>query len=73
MHDEQAWKRVAEFQTPENVPVLTKIDDAQGCSNERVLVRRGRLYWTEDKVMYVYYTPTHWRPIADVPPTPRPD
>ena len=46
---------------PEDVPVETKIHDAQGCRNEQVLKRKGRLWWFEDGSMYVYYTPTHWR------------
>jgi len=48
---------------PEKVVVLTKIDDAKGERNEQPLQRRGRLWWTQDGVMYVYYTPTHWKPL----------
>lgn len=44
---------------PTDVPVEVKIDDEDGCRNECVLVRRGRLWFTGD--MYVYWTPTHWR------------
>ena len=50
---------------PENVLVMTKIDDDHGVRNEQAMTRRGQLWWidTADKVgMYVYYTPTHWRP-----------
>lgn len=46
---------------PAGVPVMTKIDDGHGVRNERVLVRRGRLWWYTDGSMYVYYQPTHWR------------
>lgn len=46
---------------PENMLVMTKIDDADGCRNEQTLKRQGRLWWTADGGMYVYYTPTHWR------------
>jgi hypothetical protein len=48
---------------PEGVVVMTKIDDADGCRNEQELKRRGRLWWLADGSMYVYYTPTHWRPL----------
>jgi hypothetical protein len=49
---------------PEGVLVETKIDDAKGKRNQQTLVRYGRLWWTDvERYMYVYYTPTHWRPI----------
>ena len=48
---------------PEDVPVLTKIHDERGSRNEQPLKRRGRLWWFTDGSMYVYYTPTHWRPL----------
>ena len=54
---------------PEGVPCMTCIDDGQGIRNEQVLVKRTRepgktrpLYWLADGSMYVYYTPTHWKP-----------
>jgi hypothetical protein len=47
---------------PPNVPVETKIDDANGPRNYAILKRQGRLWFTRDGSMYVYYTPTHWRP-----------
>lgn len=46
---------------PEDVEVMTKIDDAHGARNEQTLKRRGRLWWNPDGSMYVYYTPTHWK------------
>lgn len=42
----------------------TKIDDAKGVRNEQPLQRHGRLWFFLDGSMYVYYTPTHWRPIS---------
>lgn len=48
---------------PENVPVMTKIDDAHGERNIQPLMRRGRLWWLKDGGMYVYYTPTHFHPL----------
>lgn len=56
------WQRVGT--EPEGVTVWTKIEDADGSRNEAPLVRRGRLWWMSDGSMYVYYTPTHWRPLA---------
>ena len=45
---------------PEGIVVKTKIEDAGGVRSVQNLVRRGRLWWTPDGRMYVYYTPTHW-------------
>jgi hypothetical protein len=42
--------------------VETKIDDHRGCRNEQRLKRQGRLWFIPDGSMYVYYTPTHWKP-----------
>jgi len=50
---------------PDLVCVITKIDDADGVRNEQLLVRDGRLWWAPKHEMYVYYTPTHWRPADD--------
>lgn len=48
---------------PENVVVMTKIDDENGVRNEQEMKRRGCLWWFADGSMYVYYTPTHWKPV----------
>lgn len=48
---------------PEGAPVETKIDDGDGWRNQTALVRKGRLWFFPDMSMYVYYTPTHWRPL----------
>jgi hypothetical protein len=48
---------------PENTIVETKIDDAEGIRNETTLRRKGRLWFFPDYSMYVYYEPTHWRPV----------
>ena len=52
---------------PENVLVLTKIDDGQGVRNEQPMKRQGRLWWIADGAMYVYYEPTHWMPLPEPP------
>jgi len=53
------WQKVNNV--PESVVVWTKIEDEFGFSrNEQQLLKQGNLWWTPDKSMYVYYTPTHW-------------
>lgn len=47
---------------PDGEVVETKIDDDNGVRNIPPLKRQGRLWWFPDMSMYVYYTPTHWRP-----------
>lgn len=53
------WIAVNERLPDEHVPVLTK--SAQG--NEQHLTRQGHLWFFPDMSMYVYYTPTHWKPL----------
>lgn len=57
-------------EAPEGVVVETKIDDGHGVRNVGTLYRDGRLWWVPDGRMYVYYTPTHYRPVepAALPP-----
>lgn len=53
---------------PVGVVVDTKIDDANGVRNQAKLRKYQRdnttrpLWFFPDGSMYVYYTPTHWRP-----------
>jgi hypothetical protein len=55
---------------PLNIEVETKIDDVDGERNVQSLVQKQRntssrpMWWFPDGSMYVYYTPTHWRPLA---------
>jgi hypothetical protein len=49
---------------PNKVEVETKIDDEKGVRNETTLRRRENLFFFPDDSMYVYYCPTHWRPLA---------
>jgi hypothetical protein len=46
---------------PDDIEVMTRIDDAEGVRNEQSLIRKGRLFWFSDMSMYVYYSPTHWK------------
>lgn len=48
---------------PEGKPVLTRIFDADGERNVQPLKRQGRLWYFVDGSMYVYYQPTHWKPL----------
>jgi len=61
MQADVKWVAVADRLPDEGVAVETKIDDANGERNAQPLTRRGRMWWTPDGAMYVYYTPTHWR------------
>jgi len=57
------WISVKHLLPPEGEIVATKIDDRQGRRNEGKLKRQGWLWFLPDGSMYVYYTPTHWRPM----------
>lgn len=58
--DDKGWRHIST--APDKVTVLTKIDDEQGPRNEQKLKRQGNLWFFPDGSMYVYYTPTHWKP-----------
>ena len=58
------WKKCAQELPPYDVEVETKIDDINGCRNEQTLKLHNRMWWLPDMSMYVYYAPTHWRPVA---------
>lgn len=47
---------------PDGALVETKIDDEHGVRNVQTMTREGRLWYAGG--MYVYYTPTHWRPVS---------
>ena len=62
--DDFGWKPISS--APANIPIATKIDDADGCRNEQVMTLRNGFWWInagESGEMYVYYTPTHWHPV----------
>lgn len=54
------WKLVSKENPPKNRVIKTKIDDYDGVRNEAELKWDGKLWWTPDSKMYVYYIPTHW-------------
>lgn len=56
------WNENTPKSAPENVLLMTKIDDDRGVRNEQPLHRIGNLWFAGDS--YVYYTPTHWRELT---------
>lgn len=59
---ENEYIKCADQLPDERVIVATKIDNEKGCRNETLLWRQGGLWFVPDGSMYVYYSPTHWRP-----------
>ena len=57
------WRPIST--APERVLVETKIDDGGGERNVAKLYRDGRAWLVPDGSMYVYYIPTHWRPLEN--------
>lgn len=58
------WRPASE--APEGVVVETMIDDGNAPPrNFASLKRSGRLWFLPDGSMYVYYTPTHFKPISE--------
>lgn len=49
---------------PEGVEIDTCIIDKNGQRNNQTLVKQGKLFYTRDRRMYVYYTPTHWQQLG---------
>lgn len=48
----------------DGVVVETKVHDRKGVRNVQALKRVGNLWFVPDGSIYVYYCPTHWRPLA---------
>ncbi|MBE9054025.1 hypothetical protein IQ243_27230 [Nostocales cyanobacterium LEGE 11386] len=57
----KTWNETTKTLPEEGVVVLTKIEDQHGCRNEQLLKRKSNLWFFPNGLMYVYYTPTHWR------------
>ena len=65
MSTDLVWHSVNDAKPPLGHRVMTKIDDANGCSNLQILTPKQRnpdcrVMWFMDDGMYVYYEPTHW-------------
>lgn len=58
------WIRTMDRLPEEGVVVETIISDAEGLRNDAKLKRRGNAWFFPDDSMYVYYTPTHWKPLS---------
>ena len=58
------WIKCSERTPPDNLIVHTKIADEQGTRNKFKLMRINSLWFLPDKSMYVYYKPTHWKPLS---------
>lgn len=60
--DVHGWRPIGT--APRGEIVMTKIHDSSGERNVTKLkaTQNGRLWLLPDGSMYVYYTPTHWRP-----------
>lgn len=56
------WKPIST--APWGMLVMTKIDDARGIRNVQPMSTDGSLWFAGD--MYVYYSPTHWRPLTEI-------
>ena len=59
---ESPWQSIDS--APQEAVVETKIHDENGPRNVQRLIRIGRLWYFGDQSMYVYYVPTHWRPLS---------
>ena len=71
MSVESQWGPIADaggYLAPAGDVVWTKIHDESGERNVALLRRSGNLWFFPDGSMYVYYTPTHWKPLIDEPP-----
>ncbi|MBX2990785.1 MAG: DUF551 domain-containing protein [Bacteroidetes bacterium] len=58
------WIKCSERLPDVDVIVDTKIDDEKGERNHARLVMHRNLWWFTDMSMYIYYSPTHWRPLS---------
>lgn len=61
--DNKQWISVSGTPPKQGEVVMTKIDDEKGVRNEQELKRVSNLWFLPDGSVYVYYTPTHWKPL----------
>lgn len=59
--DDRPWIKCTDRLPDEQEIVITKIDDSYGVRNIQYLQLYKRNWFTPDGIMYVYYTPTHWK------------
>lgn len=53
------WIKTTDEFPPEGIKVLT----SNSGGNVQPLIRKGRIWFFPDMSMYVYYTPTFWKPV----------
>lgn len=63
--DAEGWIKTSFMLPNEGEEVFTKIDDENGCRNITSLVHQGSLWFLPNGSMYVYYSPTHWKPMTE--------
>lgn len=61
--DELGWSETSRVVPREGEVVHTMIMDGQGSRNHQKLKRIGNLWFIPDGSIYVYYKPTHWKPL----------
>lgn len=64
MYKSDGWIPLATALPDNNIVVQTKIHDWRGSRNEQPLKRNGNLWFCASGSIYVYYTPTHWKPLT---------
>ena len=52
-----------QWQPIETAPEGEAIETFSPNGLQQILIRENGLWWTQDKAIYVYYTPQFWRPI----------
>ena len=63
LRDGAPWTPVADALPPSGQVVQVRTPGG----DVRSLIFEVTLWWLPDRSMYVYFTPTHWRPIAPAP------
>jgi hypothetical protein len=66
MSKTKTWISIKDELPPNGQIVHTRIDDGKGIRNKAELVRDNNLWFFPDYSMYVYYTPTHWKPKEEI-------
>jgi hypothetical protein len=54
------WIETSKELPPVGKTVNTMVIENGQPKNEQKLIYERNLWWTTDKAIYVYYTPTHW-------------
>lgn len=57
------WTRCEHILPPNGVVVQTKLDEDDGVYIERLAKRHETFWFMTSGAVYMFYTPTHWRPL----------